>query len=257
MSEERTMPNADTSVARRFHDETKYTLMPVLGEESEIMVGIPPDLRVAIGEQNPEVEPYPFKVYTSLEPIPLPREARSTGLTALEAIAATGEDGAAETVPELAALAHLCLRSNGVLKSWTNPSGKTYVFRGASCTGARYHLEIYLVCGQLPDLDAGVYHYSAEDHSLRLLRAGDFRAEAVAATGDEPATAAAPVIAIISSTFWRNAWRYQDRAYRHVYWDCGTLFASLLPVAADAGLPARVVLGFADGRVNALVGVDG
>src|SRR5215217_4291120 len=103
MSEERTMPNADTCVARRFHDETKYTLMPVPGEESEIMVGIPPDLRVAIGEQNPE----------------------------LEAIAATGEDGAAETVPELAALAHLCLRSNGVLKSWTNPSGKTYVFRGA------------------------------------------------------------------------------------------------------------------------------
>src|SRR5215211_3334749 len=111
MSEERTMPNADTCVARRFHDETKYTLMPVPGEESEIMVGIPPDLRIAIGEQNPEIEPYPFKVYTSLKPIPLPREPRSTGLSALEAIAATGESGAAEAVPDLATLAHLCLRS--------------------------------------------------------------------------------------------------------------------------------------------------
>ena len=249
--------NADTSVARRFHAETCYTLQPVPGEESEIMAGIPPDLHVAIGEQNPAIEPYPFKVYTSLDPIPLPREPRWTGLTALQAIAATGESDTAEAAPDLDTLAHLCLRSNGVLKRWTNKRGKFHQFRGAGCTGARYHLEIYLVCGQLPDLDAGVYHYSAEDHSLRLLRAGDYRAEAVAATGDEPDTAAAPVIAVITSTFWRNAWRYQDRAYRHVYWDCGTLFASLLPLAADAGLPSRVVLGFADKQVNALLDVDG
>jgi SagB-type dehydrogenase family enzyme len=251
------MTNADTSIARRFHDTTKYTLRPVPGEESEIMMGIPPDLYVAIGEQNPEIEPYPFKVYTSLDPIPLPREPRSIGLSALDAIAATGESATIEAAPDLAALAHICLRSLGVLKSWTNASGKTFLFRGAGCTGARYHLEIYLVCGKLPDLDAGVYHYSAEDHSLRQLRAGDFRAEAVAATGDEPATADAPVIAVVTTTVWRNAWRYQDRAYRHVYWDAGTLLANILPLAADAGLPARVVLGYADDQINALVDVDG
>ena len=44
--------NADTSVARRFHAETSYTLAPVPGQESEIMAGIPPNLRIAIGEQE-------------------------------------------------------------------------------------------------------------------------------------------------------------------------------------------------------------
>src|SRR5690606_26411043 len=90
-----------------------------------------------------------------------------------------------------------------------------------------------------------------------LLRAGDFRAVVVDATGHEPSVAEAPAIAVATSTFWRNAWRYQERAYRHVYWDTGTLFTSLLPVAADAGLPARVILGFADDQINALLDVDG
>ena len=65
------------------------------------------------------------------------------------------------------------------------------------------------------------------------------------------------MIAIWTSTFWRNAWRYQARAYRHVYWDTGTALANLLAVAADARLPARVVLGFADVEINALLDVDG
>ena len=154
-------------------------------------------------------------------------------------------------------IARLCLRSNGLLKRWRSPSGREIEFRAAGCTGARYHLELYLVCGQVPGLEAGVYQYAAHDHSLRQLRAGDYRAAVVAATGQEPAIAAAPVIAVWTSTFWRNAWRYQARAYRHVYWDTGTALANLLAVAADARLPARVVLGFADGEINALLDVDG
>jgi SagB-type dehydrogenase family enzyme len=249
--------NADTTVARRFHDATKYTMGPGPDGETTILMGTPPNLGPAIGEQNPEIEPAPFKVYTSLEPIVLPREPRSTGLTALEAIAATGDVAAETAIPDLATVAHLLLRSNGVLKTWTSSWGREIVFRAAGCTGARYHLELYLVAGDLPGLAAGVYHYSAEDHSLRLLRAGDFRAVVVEATGDEPATATAPAIAVATSTFWRNAWRYQERAYRHVYWDTGTLFTSFLPVAADAGLPAEVVLGFADEPTNRLLDVDG
>ncbi|MCC6792575.1 MAG: SagB/ThcOx family dehydrogenase [Thermomicrobiales bacterium] len=250
------MSNAETSVARRFHNATKYTMGPGPDGETTILMGTPPDLGPAIGEQNPEIEPFPFKVYTSLDPIPLPREPRSIGLTALDALAATGDLDVETAIPDLATVAHLLLRSNGVLKTWTSPWGRTITFRAAGCTGARYHLELYLVCGALPGLAAGVYHYSAQDHSLRLLRAGDFRSVIVSATGEEPSVAAAPAIAIASSTFWRNAWRYQERAYRHVYWDTGTLLTSLLPVAADAGLSAKVVLGFADNKVNSLLDID-
>ena len=220
-------------------------------------MGEPPHLVQAMGEQDPAIEPLPYKIYTTLEPIPLPRDFPTSDLPALDAIAATGELQIASAVPDLNTVARLCLRSNGLLKRWRSPSGREIEFRAAGCTGARYHLELYLVCGELPGLEAGVYQYAAHDHSLRQLRAGDYRAAVVAATGQEPAIAAAPVIAVWTSTFWRNAWRYQARAYRHVYWDTATALANLLAVAADARLPARVVLGFADDEINALLDVDG
>jgi SagB-type dehydrogenase family enzyme len=235
-----------------------------LGRE-RILMGQPPDLRPALGEQDPALEPLPYKRYLSLQPIPLPHDGFSSSLPALDAIAATGDLPAEQAVPDLTAHARICLRSNGLLKRWRAPNGREIEFRAAGCTGARYHLELYVVCGQLPAspgrsgqaLEAGLYHYAPEDHSLRLLRAGDYRRIVVDATGDEPAVARAPVIVIITSTFWRNAWRYQERTYRHVYWDAGTVLANLLAVTADQHLPARVVLGFADREINALLDIDG
>jgi nitroreductase len=59
-----------------------------------------------------------------------------------------------------------------------------------------------------------------------------------------------------TTTYWRNAWKYQARAYRHAYWDDGTVLANLLAVAAGSEMPTRVVLGFADEPVNRLLDVD-
>src|SRR5205814_1792831 len=84
-----------------------------------------------------------------------------------------------------------------------------------------------------------VYHYGAHDDGLRRLRAGDFRRVLVEATGGEPAVAAAPVVAVCTSTFWRNAWKYRARAYRHSYWDSGTILANTLAPPAAGGPPAR------------------
>jgi SagB-type dehydrogenase family enzyme len=253
--------NQDTAAAWRFHNATKYVGPAGLRDyaDAEILMGEPPHLVQAMGEQDPAIEPLPYKIYTTLEPIPLPRNfpASASDLPALDALAATGELQIASAVPDLNAVAFLCLRSNGLLKRWRSPSGREIEFRAAGCTGARYHLELYLVCGELPGLEAGVYQYAAHDHSLRRLRAGDYRAAVIAATGQEPAIADAPVVAVWTSTFWRNAWRYQARAYRHVYWDTATALANLLAVAAAARLPARVVLGFADDEINALLDVDG
>ena len=130
-------------------------------------------------------------------------------------------------------------------------------YRTAGGTGAQYHLELYFVCADLADLDAGVYHYGAIDHSLRLLRRGDFRAALVDATGNEPSIAAAPVVLAMTSTFWRNAWRYRERAYRHTYWDAGTSLSHILAAAASAHVATGLVFGYADPLVNALLDIDG
>ena len=243
--------------AHTFHERTKYALVTFGNDVQDIRMGLPPNLGPAIGDQDPAIEPSPYKIYRNLEPIPLPREPISTDISALDAIASSGVSETGEIVPDLTTLSQLLLRTSGLLKEWTTPTGRKMAFRAAGCTGARYHLETYVVCRELEGLAAGAYHYGPHDHALRPLRIGDHRAELLNATGGYRAVAQAPVTLIVSSEFWRNAWRYQERAYRHAYWDFGTLLANLLPLATSLGLPAEVVAGFADAPVNDLVGIDG
>lgn len=200
-------------------------------------------------------QPLPFKIYTTLPPIPLPRDESPLSMPALEAIAAPVTSAAGSCLPDLAALARILFLGAGITKERRGP-GWVIQYRAAACTGALYHIELYLVCGDLPGLPAGVYHFGVHDFALRRLRAGDYRSVLVRATGCEPAVALAAAVIVCTSTFWRNAWKYQARAYRHAFWDSGTILANSLAAAAAHGLPARVVLGFVDAAVNDLLGVD-
>ncbi len=199
-------------------------------------------------------QPLPFKIYATLEPMRLPGEVRQSGVAALSAIAGNIP---AETnaVPDLEAVAQLLYLSAGITRHRKYPGGEIY-FRAAACTGALYEVELYLVCCDLPDLQAGVYHFAPAEVGLRRLRAGDFRRVLLEAAGGELSIAHAPLTLVCTCTYWRNAWKYQARTYRHFGWDNGTLLANLLAVATALGLPAKVVGGFVDANVNRLLDVD-
>jgi SagB-type dehydrogenase family enzyme len=198
--------------------------------------------------------PFPFKAYTALEPLALPREARQTGVAALSAIAESiCTDSSA--VPDLEALAQLLYLTAGITRHRKYPSGDIH-FRAAACTGALYEVELYAVCGDLVDLEAGVYHFSPAEFALRRLRAGDYRSVLSEATADETSVIHAPLTIICTCIYWRNAWKYQARTYRHFGWDNGTLLANLLAVATALGMPAKLICGFVDADVNRLLDVD-
>ena len=105
-------------------------------------------------------------------------------------------------------------------------------------------------------LPAGVYHFAAAEFGLRKLRAGDYRRLLLEATSGELAVAHAPLIIICTCTYWRNAWKYQARTYRHFGWDNGTLLANLLAVGTALGMPTKLLCGFVDANVNRLIDVD-
>src|SRR5712692_2542161 len=199
-------------------------------------------------------QPLPFKIYPTLDPMRLPAEMRQTGVAALSAIAES-VPALINATPDLEAVAQLLYLSAGITRKRSYPGGEFY-FRAAACTGALYEVELYLVCGDLSNLSAGVYHFAPAEFGLRRLRAGDYRRVLLEATGDEPAIAHAPLTIVCTGTYWRNAWKYQARTYRHFGWDNGTLLANLLAVATALGLPARVVCGFVDASVNRLLDVD-
>jgi SagB-type dehydrogenase family enzyme len=231
--------NANPQIAQTYHDATKHSYTSI---------------RTNAHFMDWSIQPLPFKIYPTLDPIPLPDELRQSGVAALSAVA---ESIAANTnaAPDLEAVAQLLYLSAGITRKRSYPGGELY-FRAAACTGALYEVELYLVCGELNNLEAGIYHFAPAEFGLRRLRAGDFRHVLVDATGNEPAIAHAPLTIICTCTYWRNAWKYQARTYRHFGWDNGTLLANLLAVATALGLPARVVCGFVDASVNRLLDVD-
>src|SRR5579862_1071379 len=198
-------PNRDLTRAWRYHDATKH---------SEWSIRATPHYLYWANQ------PLPLKIYATVDPIPLPREADQTGISALSAVSAGPLTSNTETTPGLRALAQLLYFSAGITKKKTYPGGEIY-FRAAACTGALYEFEIYIVCGDLTDLKAGVYHFGPGDFSLRLLREGDYRGVLVHATAGDPAVVHAPLIMICTGTYWRNAWKYQKRTYRHFGWDNG------------------------------------
>jgi SagB-type dehydrogenase family enzyme len=200
-------------------------------------------------------QPIPFKIYSSIEPLTLPTDFSPSQTPALSSIEALPVSSNISVLPDLKTIAHLLHFSAGITKKITYPAGTMY-FRAAACTGALYHIDLYLICGNLPGVDAGVYHFSPHDFSLRRLRTGDFRGVLANATGHEKAVVQAPAHIICTSTYWRNSWKYQSRTYRHCFWDSGTILANLLAVAASLNLRAHIVLGFVDLWVANLLGLD-
>ncbi len=204
---------------------------------------------------DPSRNPLPFKIYPDIDPIPLSLGDQSLNIPALFAIAADIAPKAEEQVPSIDLITRILHFSAGVTKTLRFAWGDV-PFRAAACTGALYHIELYLVCGNLPGLDAGVYHFDPRDSSLKRLREGDYRRTLVDATGQEPAVSSAPALIVVTDVFWRNSVKYQAREYRHAFWDSGTIIANTLALATACSLPAKVVLGFVDEQVNRLIGLD-
>ncbi len=203
-------------------------------------------------------QPLPFKIYSRLAPIPLATESPASVTAALKAISETPpalRDATGERVPTLDELARILYYSGGITRRRKYPAGEV-LFRAASCTGALYEIELYLVCGDLAGLAAGVYHWNPGDGALRRLRPGDHRGVIAQATAQEPAVSRAPLLIVCSATYWRNAWKYQARTYRHFGWDNGTLLANLLAVCAALALPAKLLEGFLDAELNRLLDLD-
>jgi len=106
----------------------------------------------------------------------------------------------------------------------------------------------------------GLIPAACADSGTRTLVIGlgsGFTLSAVLAAGaadDSIAHRAATVL--LTAIYWRNTWKYQARAYRHLFWDSGSMLANLLAAAGSLGLGPRVLTGFVDTGVNRLLGLD-
>jgi hypothetical protein len=171
------MKNRETEATWAYHDGTKHSYQ---------------NIRTNPHYLDWENQPIPFKIYSKLDSIPLRHQLSSSGMPALTAIADITAPGDETGRPTSQTLAEILFLSAGVTRRRSYPGGEM-LFRAAACTGALYHIDLYLACGELADLEAGVYHFSPHDFALRRLRQGDHRAVLARASGNEPSVVTAPV----------------------------------------------------------------
>ena len=225
------MTNRDTKAARDYHEVTKLSYI------------------------NLRNKPPLYKSYSGLPTVPLPTDLSHPRVPTLDALA--GVDHGDPSVVDLAALSRLLLLTAGLVRKGSLRMAREIQYRAAASAGALFPIEVYLVCRDLPGLQAGVYHFSPGDFALTRLRCGDYRSEVARYAGGEGSVSDCAAALIFTAVFWRSAWKYRARAYRYCFWDGGTMAANMLAAASAEGLSARVLAGFADHEVNQLVGVDG
>ncbi|MBI3637887.1 MAG: SagB/ThcOx family dehydrogenase [Candidatus Rokubacteria bacterium] len=225
------------SVARRFHDHTAHT---------------PASVRTSGHMLDWDIKPFPFKVYPDVPAMPLPRDVEPV---APDTLAVLGGAAAGEGALTLERLAAVLYYTAGVTRQKTYPGGGDVLFRAAASTGALYQTEVYVAAGDVSGLPPGLYHFCPGDFTLRRLRAGDVRA-ALAAAAADPGVRTRAATLVLSAIYWRNTWKYQARGYRHLFWDSGTMLANLLAVGDALALRPRLITGFVDADVNALLGLD-
>jgi SagB-type dehydrogenase family enzyme len=225
--------NQDINIANVYHTSTKRVYLPL---------------------QN---KPLAYKSYSTLSPRMLPSDVSPLDVPALEAVSDTVRPDIASSELDLTSLAALLFYTAGRIRKRDFAGAGSVTFRAASSAGGLYPIEIYVVGGDLPDLEAGVYHFSPVDFALRCLHQGDYRHLLSQAAGGDSTVATAPATLICSAVFWRSAWKYHARSYRYCCWDNGTMAANLLATATATGVPARLLMGFVDDQVNQLVGIDG
>jgi len=140
-------------------------------------------------------------------------------------------------------------------------------FRAAPSAGASYPLEIFMFVGtqcviaskakQAPEeLQAGIYHYEADSHSLSLHKPTDLRPDLARATLNQEFIIEAPVDIVICALYHRTSYRYGRRGERYVHIEVGHVGENIHLQAVALGLATVEIGAFHDEEVRKVLGVD-
>ncbi|MFW9821846.1 MAG: SagB/ThcOx family dehydrogenase [Candidatus Thorarchaeota archaeon] len=132
-----------------------------------------------------------------------------------------------------------------------------YAFRTVPSAGGLYPIEVYPIINNVKDLHQGIYHYNIHDHSLELLKEGDFRVEIAEACLDQQFVFNSAVNFVWTALIERSKWKYLQRCYRYIYLDAGHIGQNFYLMAEALGLGACTIGAIFDDELNTLLEIDG
>ncbi len=124
--------------------------------------------------------------------------------------------------------------------------------------GARHPIEAYVIVNNVESTKQGIYHYSVKDHSLELMKVGDFKEKCVKYCAGQYWAGITSALFIMTAVVARTAWKYRiARVYRAFLLDAGHLSQTFFLVAAALGLGAFCTGIVCDTLIEEELGLDG
>jgi len=163
-------------------------------------------------------------------------------------------DGSAPPLPfDLGTVAEL-LRCAMGLSAWKQYQSNRWALRVNPSSGNLHPTEAYIVW------NGRVCHYASREHALeeRCVFAGrGLLAPAGEVAGRmEPASNDQRLLVGLTSIFWREAWKYGERAFRYCQHDLGHAIGAMRLSAARLGWQMQLLTDWSDADIASLLGVD-
>jgi SagB-type dehydrogenase family enzyme len=165
-------------------------------------------------------QPNPFRSYEGSLSIRLERQGFDDA-----------REGSSEpSLPDMTSLSRLFFESLA-LSGQKSLAGSKWHLRVNPSSGNLHPTEGYLMAGPIEGLEGspGVYHYAPKDHALELLAAMGL--EGWQSLGLPEGT----MLVAFTSIYWRESWKYGERAFRYCMIDLGHALAAMTVAAHCLG----------------------
>ncbi len=199
-------------------------------------------------------KPNPFRIFEDYPKIPLPTVVLDAPVPTLALLS----EGLSALPPErlhpsqdLQVLASWLYYANGITHG---ENGQWQ--RSCPSHGDLFPYEIYVAAFGIEGLVPGLYHYSLHEFCLRKIRQGPpTLAQILRGRPDLQFLKTVPAVLLVSTMYWRSAWRYRQRAYRYALQDAGHLTQNLITAANGLGIQTTTRLRMNDKSMRELIGI--
>jgi SagB-type dehydrogenase family enzyme len=193
-------------------------------------------------------QPNPFRLFEGVERFPLPFISKERDTSHLDLYSRENNKRKPFDLEHIGAFLELSL----ALSAWKATGGEQWALRMNPSSGNLHPTEAYLVLPAMDKLKAGVYHYTSIIHSLEQrailkdelweIMREHFNAECF--------------LVGLTSIFWRESWKYGERAFRYCNHDVGHALAALSISANLLGWKIIYLNTLSDDDISSILGLN-
>jgi SagB-type dehydrogenase family enzyme len=192
-------------------------------------------------------QPHPFRSYSHVPAVNLPLLDRYPS----EEYMALYVRPQKSTRFELTSIAGFLELSLG-LSAWKGAGGAQWSLRMNPSSGNLHPTEAHLILPDMPGLTAGAYHYYPYNHNLeQRAKFSPLFWKIIYQHFQQPG-----FLIGLTSIYWREAWKYGERAFRYCNHDVGHALAALSFSASLFGWKVSCLTALSDAEIMTVLGLD-